>query len=361
MIDLSGLDERFARLAAEYDVHRTAAHAAVVRWEWYDDEAFDLRPLHYQRDLSHPGHRLAERPDLAQDHFQIGFDADDRLVAMLEYSGFLGGKLYYETFRTYLVDTVEEAHFHADGRPIYLHEFGFEAGRMRSVAMVATGGGGCETYDYTDDQVTRIVTHHGDRQSGALLPLRFYTAIDAVYDDEGLVRLEISERLGSPQVKYERPPVGFTVEDAWATVQQELLTQIPRSVRDLAIDTPAYCIALMYDERADPTDFTIHVGLDEDRRVHLADKPDSDVIWSPADMAHETSVDLGAVSDVARLLAQELTLTCSDMGRGLLCAMASLLSAADWITVLPITKDFVVYAVDVEMEHLDDNLRRSDI
>lgn len=359
MIDLADLDERFTRLAAEYSLRRTAAEAVVVRWEWYDDEAFDLRPLYHERDLSRPGRRLAERPDLAQDHFRIGFDADDRLVAMLEYSGFLGGKLYYETFRSHLAGTVEEAHFHADGRPIYLHEFAFEAGRIRSVAMVATGGGGHETYEYTDDRVTRVVTHHGDRQSKTLLPAEFYTAIDAVYDGEGLARLTISGPRGAAQVKYERPPVGFTVEDAWRTVQAELLTQIPRAVHALGIDVPAYCVALMYGDRADPTDFTVHVGLDEDRRVHLADEDGSYVIWSPADMAHETSVDLGAVADIARLLGQELTLACSEQGRDLLREMAATLRAADWTTVLPITEDFVVFAVDVEMEDMDDELLRS--
>jgi hypothetical protein len=67
MTNLPDLDSRFARLAD------------VVRWEGYDNDAFDLR---------------------AQDHHRVGFDADDRVIATLEYSGFLGGRLCYETFRT---------------------------------------------------------------------------------------------------------------------------------------------------------------------------------------------------------------------------------------------------------------------
>lgn len=118
MIDLSDLDARFTRLIQEYDLLRAAAHGAAVRWEWYDGKAFNLCPLYYERDLSRPGRCLADRPRLALDHFRLGFDADDRLVVMLEYSGFLGGTLYYETFRKYLANTVEEAHFETDDGPI---------------------------------------------------------------------------------------------------------------------------------------------------------------------------------------------------------------------------------------------------
>ncbi|GAA5023028.1 hypothetical protein [Kitasatospora paranensis] len=90
MIDPADVDDRFGRLAAEYGLRRTAAHGTVVRRECYEDDAFDLRPLHYERNLSRPGRRLAERPDLARDHVRLGFTADDRLVVKLEYSGFLG-------------------------------------------------------------------------------------------------------------------------------------------------------------------------------------------------------------------------------------------------------------------------------
>ncbi|MDT0470015.1 hypothetical protein [Streptomyces gibsoniae] len=353
MIDLADVDDRFTRLAAEYSLRRTAAHGLVVRWEWYEDEAFDLRPLYYERNLSRPGRRLAERPDPTRDHFQLGFDANDRLVVKLEYSGFLGGRLYYETFRAYPSGLVEEAHFHADGRPIYLHEYCFEGDRIRSAAMVATRGASYETYDYTDDRVTHVETHYGQRQSEGLLPLRPFAVIDAAHDGNGLTCLKTSDPQGHAEVTYERPPTGFTIADAWQTVQRKLLHRIPQAVRSLKIDTPAYCVALMYEDPADPACFTVHVGLDEDRRAALADGSDLDVRWSPADMAHETSVDLGTVTDTARLLAQELRLARSEAGRDLLRSMADTLSAADWTTALPVTEDFVVYAVDVEMEHLD--------
>jgi hypothetical protein len=302
VIDLSSLDVRFARLAEEYERRRTAAYAAAVRWEWYDDDAFDLRPLHYERDLHRPGRRLAERPTLSRDHVRIGFDVDDRLVVLLEYSGLLDGKLYYETFRTHLADAVEQARFYSDGRPIYLHKYRFEAGLIRTAVTTAIAGGGYETYEYNGDQVTRVAVHHAARRRGGPLRPEPWTVIDAAYDGEGLSRLESSAPGRPPQVKYERPPAGFTVESAWQTVQRELLTQIPRSVRALAVDAPAYCVALVYASPEDPADLMVHVGLEQDRRVRLAEDADPEDVWSPADMAYETPVDVRAVADTARLL-----------------------------------------------------------
>ncbi|MGA4837544.1 hypothetical protein [Streptomyces sp. G45] len=348
MIDLAGLDRRFARLAAEYRPRRTAAYGLVVRWEWYEDAAFDPRPLFYERNLSRPGRRLAERPDPARDHVRLGFDADDRVVVGLEYNGFLGGRLSYESFRSCRPGLVEEARFHADGRPVYLHEYRFAANRIRSAAMVATGGASYETYDYTDDRVTRVENHYGQRQSEGLLPLVPFAVFDATYDGSGLALLQSSYPRGHTEVIYERPPTGFTPADAWRAVERELLRRIPRAVRDLEVDGPAYCVALMYEDPADPAGFTVHVGLDEDRRAAVADGSDLDDLWSPADMAYETSVDLGAVTDTARLLAQELGLARSEAGRDLLRSMADTLGAAEWSAVLPTTEDFVVYAVDIE-------------
>src|SRR5688500_2545858 len=62
----------------------------------------------------------------------------------------------------------------------------------------------------------------------------------------------------------------------------------------------------------------VYVGLVDE------DDEDDESRWSPADMYNETSVDLTAVADTARLLAQELTLRAElDRGRVLLCSVAA--------------------------------------
>jgi hypothetical protein len=397
--DLSDLDARFARLRTEYDRRREVAYTLVRRWEWYSGEAYDLRPLWYERELSRPGHRLAERPPLDRDHCRIGFDSDDCPVVVEEYSGFLNGKLYYETFREHLdgPGPVTETHFQAGGGPIYLHEYRFEAGRIRSASTVATGGGGYEEYDYTGDRVTRLRTYHAKRPgepSSRLSPLAPYQKINAAYDDAGLSRLEIAWSGDRTEVRYERPPADFTLAGTMEEVRQALIRQVPAVLRKMAIDEPAYCVALGY-LAEDPISVDVHVGLDSDRRGWLAEQSEADdaeadafVIWNPCDLHGVKSVDYGEAADTARLLRQELKLSdapvdapvdvdanadsaavadawadgdaetsgVNEHGRQLLCAVAAELNDHDWAGVLPVTDDFVVYAADWEMADFDRNL-----
>lgn len=360
MVDLPELDSRFSLLTTEYESRRAAAYSDVVRWEWYDGEAFDLRPLWYERNLQRSGRRLEERPPLVRDHHRLGFDGDDRVVAMLEYSGFLGGRLNYETFRTYRAGLAEDAHFYADGRPIYLQEHHFEAGRIHCTASAATFGAGIETYDYdyVDGSVARITVHHAQRTSGRLCPATLHRSIEAAYDHEGLLRLTNvgAGRVAGTETLYERPPADFTAQEACRTVQAELMAQVPRAVQDLGIEAAAYCVVLVYANDYDPSDVTIHVGLEKDRQDCLAAGEDADVIWSPADMACDADVDMSAVKDTARLLRQELTLSRVAMSREVVRAVAASLAEFGWQAIMPVTDDFVVFAVDTEMADLEQNL-----
>jgi hypothetical protein len=156
-------------------------------------------------------------------------------------------------------------------------------------------------------------------------------------------------------VVYERPPAGFSVPDACLTIQAELLAQVPRAVRELGVETPAYCVVLVYAGGYDPSDVTIHIGSDEDRQEHLA-AGDVPMVWSPADMADFTDVDMSAMHATARLLTQELTLSQEAMSRDVACAAVSDLRTLDWQAILPITDDFVVFAVDRELGDLETNL-----
>ncbi|MBF9127654.1 hypothetical protein I0C86_01375 [Plantactinospora sp. S1510] len=401
---LSDLDARFARLREEYDHRRQTAHALVRRWEWYSAEAYDLRPLWYERDLSRPGRRLAGRPPPDRDHHRIGFDSDGRPVVLEEYSGDLDGTLYYETFRDHLAGPgrVTAAHFRAGGEPIYLHEYRFEAERIGSATTVATRGGGCEEYGYTDDRVTRIVAYHAkraDKPDGRLRPLAPYQTIHARYDDAGLSRLEVAwagPAEPRTELRYERPPAGFTLDEAVETVRRELVRQVPAVLRAMAIDEPVYAVALGY-LAADPIGVSVHVGFESDRYDWLVaqaeDEAEDDtfVLWNPCDLRGLAPVDFYEAAETARLLRQELTLADADAdadvdadadadvdadsdadadsdvdgpatsgvnerGRRLLCAAAAELNTQDWAGIVPVSNDFVVYAADWEMVDFERNL-----
>jgi hypothetical protein len=181
--------------------------------------------LHFERSLLKAGRRLGVRPPVDRDALRIGFDAAGRAVVTEEYSGFLHGRLYHETFVLYDGDVVEAAHFDTGG-PIYLHEYRFEDGLMRSADMVARRGSGRESYTYTDGRISRVESEHDGRAASALT---------AEHDEGGVVR--VVEVIGRrSEVRYERPPAGFDLDAACQTVKDALLTLIPDAVAGLVIE-----------------------------------------------------------------------------------------------------------------------------
>jgi hypothetical protein len=347
---MSDLAARFARLAGEYECRKRAATGLVERWDWYSWPGLDLRPLHFERDLLKPGRRLGVRPPLDRDVLRIGFDAEGRAVVTEQYSGFLHGRLYYETFVRYDGDVVEAAHFGTDG-PIYLHEYRFVDGLMRSADTIARRGSGRESYTYTDGQISRVEIEHDGRPGSVLM---------AEHDGGGLVR--VVEVVGSrSEVRYERPPAGFDLDVACRAVEDALVALVPDAMARLAVDGPAVCVALSY-HRSDPLSFEVHAATADERAALAA--IDAQAAWSPADFETGTGIDLGEAGPV-RLVRQELALLDADdldsaagseVGRRLLCSVAARLNGRDWSDTLPVADDFVVYAVDLELVDLERNL-----
>ncbi|MEV4417757.1 hypothetical protein [Catellatospora sp. NPDC049609] len=347
---MSDLAARFARLASEYDSRKRAATSLIGRWDWYTWPGLDLRPLHFERDLLKAGRRLDARPPVDRDVLRIGFDAEGRAVVVEEYSGFLHGRLYYETFVRHDGDLVEAAHFATD-EPIYLHEYRFADGLMCSADMVARRGSGREVYAYTDGRISRVQIEHDGRARSVLT---------AEHDERGLVRIvEVMGRRS--EVRYERPPTGYVLDAACRTIENALLTLIPDAVARLVVDGPAACVALGYD-RSDALSFEVYAAT-EDERSALAET-DAQAAWSPADFDASTDIDFDDAG-LVRLVRQELALldagdleaaAGSEVGRRLLCAVAARLNLRDWSDTLPVTDDFVVYPVDLELVDLERNL-----
>ncbi len=348
--DVPDLAARFGRLAGEYDSRKGTATTLVRRWDWYTWPGLDLRPLHFERTLLKAGRRLAARPPVDRNVLRIGFDAEGRAVVVEEYSGFLNGRLYHETFISHDGDLAEAAHFDTDG-PVYLHEYRFADGLMRSADTVARGGSGRESYEYTGGLIGRVEIEHNGRATAVLT---------AEHDDRGLVRLvEVVGRRS--EVRYERPPPGFDLEAACRTIEEAFLALIPDAVARLGVDAPAACVALSY-FRSDALSFEVR-GAAEDERAALA-AIDARAAWSPEDFEAGADVDLDDVESV-RLVRQELALldagdldagTGSEVGRRLLCAVAARLNLRDWSDTLHVTEDFVVYPVDLELVDLERNL-----
>ncbi|MEU8086743.1 hypothetical protein AB0B57_24415 [Micromonospora sp. NPDC049101] len=341
---------RFAQLADEHEARKRAATALVEGWDWYTWPGLDLRPLHFERDLRKPGRRLDTRPPLDRDVLRIGFDAQGRVVVVEEYSGFLNGTRYYETFFRHGDEVVEVAHFDLDG-PIYLHEYRFEDGLMHTATMVARRGSGRESYAYTDGRISRVEIEHSGGPPAVLV---------AEHDDHGLHRL-VEVRGNQSRTRYARPPAGFDLAAACRAIEDSLVALVPDAAAGLAVDDPIACLALSYDR---PTQLVIDISAaTADERAELA-SIDARAAWAPADFEASTGIDLGD-TEPSRLVQQELALLDADdddvaagseIGRRLWCAVAARLNLRDWSATLPVTDDFVVYAVDLELVDLERNL-----
>jgi hypothetical protein len=351
ILDMPDLAERFARLVDEYEFRKRAATALVESWDWYSWPGLDLRPLDFERDLLKPGHRLDARPSVDRDVLRVGFDAQGRVAVIEEYSGFLDGRLYYETFFRHSGTTVEEANFATDG-PIYLHEYRFEDGLMRSADMVARGGSGRESYAYIDGRISRVEIEHDGRPHVALV---------AEHDDLGLLRL--TEIVGRhSQVRYVRPPEGFDLDAACRAIEDTLVALIPDAAAQLAVDDPIACLAITYDR---PTQLSIELSAATAQERADLSAVDAETAWSPADFETSADIDLDDTGPMSALVRQELALLDADdidvaagseIGRRLLCAVAARLNLRNWSATLPVTDDFVVYAVDLELADLKRNL-----
>jgi hypothetical protein len=324
-----------------------------VRWEWYGDDAYDLRPYWYERNRYPRGRRLERRPALSEDVVQYGFDDAGGMVVKREFSGFLGGRPMFEARRTYLDGAIEEVGVDGDGTNVYVHRYLFEDDLLRTFISTARHGQGREEYVYTDGRVTSIDASHDGRP---------YQKFAIEYDEAGrLQRIETTWLQGRAHTvtTYRRPPAGFTIDVQCRAVVAMLVERVPAAVAREQISEPAYCLALVYGgESCMPL---LGIGLESERQAWLADEDATELMWNPAEFEHYDTDAVGmddpAFRDSADLLDQELGLAGeSDRVRVMLLEVAHALNQYDWSRMLPTTADFIVYPVDDELADLDRNL-----
>jgi hypothetical protein len=159
-----------------------------------------------------------------------------------------------------------------------------------------------------------------------------------------VVRIERILR-DQPQPIYRRPPPDFSLDDACASLHRELSRPL----------CPQWRERRSRNQSEHPIVPTLYIGL-EQRREALADEQ-----WSPADLDDDPE-DLDPLVEDESLLSPELSLSVDEgpeRARRLLCAVAWDLNAIEWFAVMPVTDDFIVYPVDLEVADLDRNLAES--
>jgi hypothetical protein len=307
-----------------------------VRWDWYTHEAFDPRPFWFERFWTSPGEQLDGEPAPDEDAVGYGYDEAGRIAVLREV---VRGEQVAETTWTYGDDRVESTRVAADGTRSWTRTCRYDGDRLLSHESRANDGSGREEYTYADGRVVGIDTWHGDE---------LFTTLVITYGPDGeLDRIESTSARGQlTETLYRRPPAGETLDTLGDRVIDLLTDQIPAVVAQAAIDAPAYCLTLSYEQGSCRP--RLGVGLESERANGSQWDPVEFGHW---DLAWDFDPELAAAAD---LLDQEAGLAGDDdlLVEELLIEVARRLNRFDWRPVLPVTDDFLVSWVDLSADDL---------
>ncbi len=364
---LEDLVERHAEL-------RQACEDAVVEWRWAR-EGSDLQrpePLYRER-YGQPAPRLLERaPAVPQDEQQYGYDADGNIVVAREYVGAEG---FREELRVHRGETVVGYRRSEAGEPFEINIARFSEGRIRSYVVLwpkgqedSLHGWSIQRYEYDGDVVSAI--HEESDLAFGELPLEGgRTLIRASYDPLGRL-LELREDgTRGEKVLYRARGAGPSMQKLQRRVEDRLVETLPRLVRERAGDEAIYCLVLHYHPEW-PLPPTLGLGLDRERQRWINTIDDADTlrltVWNPAEFSNyrggSVHWDLTEIDpELARAVRAipENDDDAAERGRATLNGAARRLQQLDWHSIAPVTDDFVVFAVDYELSHLEENLRHS--
>lgn len=379
MDDMTETDLRSARRALKDLVERhtelrQACQGAVVRWRWAR-EGSDLQrpqPLYRER-YGMPVPRLLEQaPAVPQDEQEYGYDADGSIVVAREY---VGAQDFREELRVYRGETVVGYRWSESGEPSEVNIARYADGRIRSYVTVrAEGrtdslrGSSSERYVYDDDLLSEI---HGDSDVmfGDIQLQDGPTLTRASYDALGRL-LELREAGDEGEkVLYRARGSGPSMEKLQRRVEDRLVETLPKLVRERAADAQIYCLVLHYHHEW-PLAPTIGLGLERDRQRWINTIGDPETlrltVWNPAEFSnyrhqtvHWNLTEIDPELALAIGAIPENDDDAPERGRVTLNRAARRLQQLDWRAIAPVTDDFVVFAVDYELTHLEENLRHS--
>ena len=365
-----------------YQPYWEAVERDAARWLWADGPRFDLRPEFFRRQNVSRSRRLPEEPADPAGCYLYALDAQDRVI-FARYHYEEEPALTSEYFYQYLPDRVEVASYSVGETLPTLQMVSrllLEDGHPRAFSTYVPGPPSVnefghadftcvyrELYTYHKDKLTTLrVIQLGGQHVGELYDEAF------VYDDVG--RLDYIHREYGPDnayIVYQRPQRGQTVAALRALVQERLLDVLPEILDGMADeDDPLYCLAMVYDlddENCLPP--VLALGSVAARALLIDEHGEeaSNFVWDPEEFQRYGLGEFGLVrlderdeelDDACFMLNQQLSfLNNWDLARALLNDVARvLMQEADRPGV---TQDFVIYAVDRDFDHFDDNFEYS--
>ncbi len=383
---------RWKQAFGEYEQLQMQAESAVVRWEWAKGERHSLLPFHFNR-FPGRGRALTGPPTSPGYYVHYGFDTQnrvrlERLYGYLDIEGRerLASHIAHgvdtkdtitQTYYAYHNTVTDIIEFSVPPRiPLKVDQVFYENGRVVRHASFKLNGytplysekGGnpdglykwlgyngrfktLEQYVYEGERLTAIVS---SQETPGVPPSSFTEQFS--YDDRGvLMRIERFWEGGSKQVVYQKREKGETFRSIRAAGTEKLVQAIIARVRAASIRDQVYCIELSYQAVSHYFPPLIVPGLESDR-AKLLNSGDPDAryrIFAPVLQNRERFLEIHdpVILAICDRLEQEIQAGQKwTVGTDILRHVAAALTRYDWTGILEITPDFVVFAIDHEME-----------
>lgn len=344
------------------------AESAVVRWAWLTDGSrCSPEPFYAQRQGWAPGRELRAEPDTTTDVARCGFDEHNR--AVVSYPDYHAG--YSQRIARFFEDgTCRQLVFDAAGELVSLTLYEHDRDVLVRQAELDRRSPSAwryllSEYSYANGGVLERVHRRewgGNWDAETLRQAAAGMIEEFEYDEKGrLARITARGVLPgpAPKVVYKRRTTSSSADKVQTRFARQLAEAIEDAVQRCAFEEEVWCLALHY-ERESPFPPDVVVGAERERsewgtEVDLLNPAEWDASGPPRrlrlkdpgllDACAEAWDALATRDEASDEAAKVLNLTAKRLNRGRL---------GDHLNV---TEDFFVYAVGLELEDLDANLR----
>ncbi len=375
--------ERWKQAFGEYEVLKAKAEPKVVRWEWAVGQRYNPLPFYFQR---FPGRaRALKNPPVSKTRY-TEYGLDDRGLPRLHRTyGYRQRTL--ETFYIYGQTQCEIIGFSYPPRiPLQVQQIFYENGKISNHARFqlivyspvddekdidpdtiykSLGPYGIskiiENYVYEGDHLSKIYIYG---EGPGTPPSNREERLS--YDEAGkLTQIERFYESGLSQIVYRRKKKGQTFKSIRQNAVKKMVRAIIEKLRSENIREKLYCIALSYRAITNYFPPLIIAAPESYRNKLLAsnNKDELSCMFIPVlqnSEEHCYQITDPETLEACRQLEQEIKMKSKwDTATEILYEVACTLSHYDWTGILNVTPDFVVFAIDYEMDDLTTALRES--
>lgn len=364
---MDDLETRLKHAVTDYQSLKESCEAQVVRWERTDFARYEPEPFYFERYRFRRGYLLEPESEILSWERQYSFDEAGHVVVIREG---VGVTAQYETFYVYSDTMVEAVRYSYDKAksPLSVARQWLSEGRPVRFEFYSQRSFHTDSYQYQRDRLVSIQSSgwHSD-----LGPHEHTEQIS--YDESGQLSSIISRQPDGTSRTLYRHPKGDQTIAALSTIVEEKLTelivQMIKAAHDM-VPEAAFCLSMsLCPQPGGWLPPWVGLGLESLLKSWFENdelQSDWEYIWSPSEHLHFPKDNEAILrcdpelNEIYDLLDQEIFLSDSwDLARKLMNDVAIALMKVDWHKIIKVTPDFVVYAVEEELNDLSESLKTS--